>query len=99
MAPHRYERPTRTFFVFDLLLDLEDGVGRRDIERDSLASDVLDVQQHRAVDGRADACRHLGIGCIGGSRVSHMARGHVGSLFRESDRSSINEGVVAMAYE
>ena len=96
MAPYRYERPTRTFLVFDLLLDLEDGVGRLDIERDGLGSEGHDEDLHRAVDGRA-ACRHLGIGCVRGSRVSHMARGHVGPLFRESDRSSINEGVVAMA--
>jgi len=51
----------------------------------------------RVVGDPTDDCRHLGNGCAGGSRVSHMARGHVGSLFRESDRSSINEDVVAMA--
>jgi len=47
VAPYRYERPTRTFFVLDLLLDLEDGTGRLDIERDSNGHYV---DLHRVVD-------------------------------------------------
>jgi len=36
----------RTFFVLDLLLDLVDGVGGLDFERDGLAKEGLDVHQH-----------------------------------------------------
>ena len=38
----------RTFFVKDLLLDLIDGVGGFDIERDRLANEGLDEDLHRA---------------------------------------------------
>jgi len=69
------------------------------VVKSSIILELRASKDHRAVDARADDCRHLGNGCIRGSRVSHMARGHVGSLFREADRSSINEDVVVMAYE
>jgi len=60
VAPYRNERPARTFFVPDLLLDLEDGVGRLDIERDGRASEGLDVQQHHGVvESHGPAPDHL----------------------------------------
>ena len=55
---NRYERPTRTFFVFDLLLDLEDGVGRLEIERDDLTNEQFDVDLHRVEHEDSSSCEH-----------------------------------------
>ena len=51
---NRYERPTRTFFVLDLLLDLVDGGGRLDINTENPVRESPDVQQYRVIYERTD---------------------------------------------